>query len=461
MSPNASVKSANAQTHLQNEFLPFSPAAGVRVETAFDQPQMTSDGGAVLLRQIIRKNGLISAMAGAINDPRSQAHVQHSIEDMIAQRTTQICLGYEGANDCDTMRTDWALKTAVERPCPGDLLASQPTMTRLETSITQADVDKLFDVFVDNFLDSYPVQPGSIILDMDPTAIRTYGHQELALFNSHYGGHCLMPFHIYEGKSGKLIATVIRPGKTPGKDEIIELLERLVTRIRARFPSTAITLRADCHHTKPEVLTWLETNKVHYVLGLATNAVLQREVAETCVGLEKVYAQADRIHQPKLRKHHQFYYAAKSWGKRLRRVVARVEIGWLGRDSRFVVTDLTGCTAKCLYEKIYCDRANAELMIKEHKCHLFSDRLSCRGQLANQFRLMLHSAVYVFMHRLRERLLAGTRLARATFQTIRLGLFKLSARVAVKKTVVRFHFSQEVDAIVPEIFARASQLAME
>jgi hypothetical protein len=206
---------------------------------------------------------------------------------------------------------------------------------------------------------------------------------------------------------------------------------------------------------------WLEANKVHYVLGLATNAVLQREVAETCAGLEKVYAQADPIHQPKLRKHHEFYYAAKSWRKKLRRVVARVEISWLGTDSRFVVTDLTGCTAKCLYEKIYCDRANAELMIKEHKCHLFSDRLSCRGQLANQFRLMLHSAAYVFMHRLRERLLAGTRLARATFQTIRLRLFKLSARVEVKKTIARFHFSQEVGAIVPAIFTRACELAME
>jgi hypothetical protein len=460
MSPNAAVESPNSNQP-QNQLLPFSPAAGVRIEAAFDEPRMTSDGGAILLREVTRENGLISAMASAINDPRSQAHVKHSIKEMIAQRTIQICLGYEDVNDCDTMRNDLALKTAVERPAPDDLLASQPTVTRLENCITQADIDSLFDVFVENFLDSYPVQPGSMILDMDPTAIRTYGHQELALFNSHYGGYCLMPFHIYEGQSGKLIATVIREGKTPGKDEIVDLLERLVTRIRARFSRTRLIFRADSHHTKPAVLTWLERNKVHYVLGLATNAVLQREVEATCAGLEKAYADVDRIHQPKVRKHHEFYYAAESWGKNLRRVVARVEIGFLGTDSRFVVTDLTSCTPKYLYEKVYCDRANAELMIKEHKCHLFSDRMSCRSKRANQFRLMLHSAAYVLMHRFRERMLAGTRLARATFQTIRLRLFKLAARVEVKKTIVRFHFSKEVDPIVPEIFGRLSQFAMQ
>ena len=414
--------------------LEFSRIGSVRIQSVFDEPELSSDGGALLLREAALANGIIEAMAAAIRDERSRAHVKHPLVEMLTQRTVQICHGYEDANDCDFMREDAAIKAAAGR-VPGDApLASQPTMTRLENSVGIRDLIRLFYAFVDNFIGSYATAPECMIIDMDPTPNRVYGDQQLALFNAHYDEYCLMPFHVCEGLTGRLIATVVRPGKTPTGDEIIALLKRVVRRIRARFPDTAILFRADSHHTKPEVMDWLETNDVRHVTGMATNAVLRREV-------QPIVERAAAVRREELstfRCYHSFSYAAGTWS-RPRRIIARVEATHRGTDVRFIVTDMDNAGAKFLYEKVYCDRGNAELMIKEHKCFLKSSRTSCTRAEANQFRLYLHSAAYVIMHGLRETALRGTELAAATFDTIRLRLLKVAARVESGKTFVRFH----------------------
>ena len=242
-----------------------------------------------------------------------------------------------------------------------------------------------------------------------------------------------MPFHVYEGLTGRLISTIIRPGKTPTDVEILALLKRIVRRTRKRFPKATLIFRADSHHTKPAVLDWLEANDMRYVLGLATNKVLQREV-EPMLGPMK---ETQRRLMDKRRRFHSFSYAAGTWSRE-RRVVARLEATSAGTDARFIVTDLQG-KASFLYEKVYCDRGNVELMIKEHKNFLKSSRTSCHRAEANQFRLFLHSAAYVIMHGLRATALKGTELANATFDTIRLRLLKIAARVQIGKTFVRFH----------------------
>lgn len=386
------------------------------------------------MREAAEVNGIIDAMASAIRDERDQAYVRHTLKELLKQRTVQICHGYEDANDCDTMRDDAALKVAAGRG-PGDgALASQPTMTRLENSVTLRDLIRLFYVFVDNFINSYESAPELIVIDMDPTPNRVYGDQQLALFNAHYDEYCLMPFHVYEGLTGRLIATVLRPGKTPSKDEIISLLKRVVRRIRGRFPDSTIMFRADGHHTKPDVMDWLEANDVRYVTGMPTNAVLQREVQPI---VERAAA-IQRSEFSTFRCYHSFSYAAGTWSKQ-RRIVARVEATHRGTDVRFIVTDMQDAGAKVLYETVYCGRGNAELMIKEHKCFLNSSRTSCTSAKANQFRLYLHSAAYVIMHGFRDTALRGTGLANATFETIRLRVLKVAARVETGKTFVRFH----------------------
>lgn len=422
-----------------------------RVQACFAEEDLTSDGGALLLSEVARINGIIGAMCEAIRDERDQAYVRHTLKELLTQRVVQICQGYEDANDCDSLKDDGAIKVAVGRAPDAAGLASQPTMTRLENSIGIRDLVRLFYVFVDNFLGSYETDPEWIVIDMDPTPNRVYGDQQLAFFNAHYDQYCLMPFHVYEGQTGRLIATLVRPGKTPTKEEILSLLKRIVKRIRSRFTDVKILFRADSHHTKPAVLDWLEENDIRYILGMATNKVLSREVSNA-VSWVKTVRREELRH---CRRFHTFDYAAGSWSRR-RRIVARIEATGLGTDSRFIVTDLDG-ESKFLYEQVYCARAKAELMIKEHKCFLKSSRTSCSSALANQFRLYLHSAAYVVMHGLRASALKGTDLARATFDTIRLRLLKIAARIETGKTYIRFHLPASSPAA--PLFARVAAMA--
>jgi len=432
--------------------IPLRSLGGTRVQAVFDEPDLSSDGGVLLLREAAQVNGIVEAMAAVLPDSRSQAHVKHTQEELMMQRTLQICQGYEDANDCDTMREDSALKVAVGRHPDGNALASQPTMSRLENSVGLRELIRLFYVQLDAFLDSYASAPQCMILDMDPTPNRVYGDQQLALFNGHYDEYCLMPFHVYEGLTGRVIATIVRPGKTPTDGEILALLKRIVRRIRSRFPDTVLIFRADSHHTKPAVLDWLEQHDVHYVLGMAVNAVLKREV-ESLVGR---VASIQHEQWSRCRRFHSFSYAAGTWSRK-RRIVARVEATAMGTDTRFVVTDLDAVGARQLYEVLYCDRANAELMIKEHKCFLKSSRTSCTSAYANQFRLFLHSAAYAIMHALRETVLRETEWATATFETIRLRLLKVAARVETGKTFVRFHMPS--GSAASTVFVRVAELS--
>ena len=429
--------------------LPFSQLNGKRVEAVFDQFRMSSDGGAIVLRETLVQSGLIARLAESIRDPRNRKQVTHTLQVLLAQRVVQICQGYEDAIDCNFLRDDPAIKMAAGRDPAGPALASQSTMTRVENSATIRDVIRMGYALGDNFLDSFESPPKMMVIDMDPSAHRTYGDQQMSLFNVHYGGYCLMPFYVYEGLTGKLITTIVRPGKTPTDREILAILKRIVKRIRERFPQTVLLFRADSHHNKPAVLDWLEQHNVHYVLGQPTNPVLSRQTAPLLAEARRGF---DRTWK-KYRRFHSFHYAAGTWS-RPRRVVARIEATRLGGDVRYIVTDLEQTGAKYLYETVYCGRGNAELMIKESKCFLKSDRSSCTSKLANQFRLFLHGAAYVLMHRMRDTLLEGTDLAGKTFGTIQLRLLKLAAHVVVGKTYIRVHLP--ADSPMRPIFAKVS-----
>lgn len=419
--------------------LSFAPINGKKVSARFDDPAVSSDGGALFLREVDRQIGLSERLAQAIADERRQSHVDHRIVDLLRQRAYQISCGYEDANDCDALREDPAIKAAVGRdPAEGAALGSQPTMTRLENAVTVRDLVKLGHTFVDQFIASYEQAPRLIVLDMDPTADAVHGEQQLALFNAYEDEYCFMPFHVYEGQSGKLIASVLRAGKTPTAQEILSVLKRIVRRVRTAWPEVEIVFRADSHHSKPEVMEWLEAHDIQFITGLGPNRRLDALFAQTLRAAEKKYREQKRVGHP-VRVYARDFYAAVSWNKS-QRVVCRVQVSAQGTDVRYVVTSFQEAGAKYLYDVVYCGRGKMELMIKDHKTALKSDRTSCHRKEANQFRLFLHSAAYVLMHALRANLLKGSELAHAQFDTIRLRLLKIGARLEAGRTFLRFHF---------------------
>ena len=446
-------KESQLMKTLTTSDLLFAPVNGKKVSARFDDPSVSSDGGALLLREVDRQLGLSESLAKAIADERRQSHVDHRLVDLLRQRAYQISCGYEDADDCDALREDPVFKTAVGRdPVEDAALGSQPTMTRLENAVTVRDLLRLGYAFVDQFIASYAEPPRMIVLDMDPTADAVHGQQQLALFNAYEDEYCFMPFHVYEGLSGKFITSVLRAGKTLTAKEILSVLKRLVRRIQAAWPDVEIVFRGDSHHTKPEVMEWLEAHGIQFITGLVPNRRLDSLFAPAIRAAEKKYREQKQIGRP-VRICASHFYAAASWN-RSRRVVCRVQVTAQGTDTRYVVTSFQAAGAKYLYDVVYCGRGKMELMIKDHKTALKSDRTSCHRKEANPFRLFIHSAAYVLMHALRANLLKGSELAHAQFDTIRLRLLKIGARMEAGRTFLRFHFP--VACPVQEVLLRAS-----
>ena len=416
--------------------LHFASISGKKVEAAFDGGSLTSDGGVLHLRAMDKRLGLIERLADCITDDRHPSYVNHSLVDLIRQRVFQIALGYEDANDCDDLRTDPALKMACDRlPVSGDDLASQPTMSRLENSVRRSELYRLSRVLVDMFLDSYDEAPEAIILDIDDTDDETHGDQELTRFNGHYDEHCFMPLHIYEGQSGKLITTILRPGKRPTGAQIVMIIKRLVPYIRERFPNVMIVLRGDSHFSGPEVHDFCEAHDLYYILGQGGNSRLNA-LGEPL--MEQAKALSSAKDQP-VRLFTSFSYQAKHW-KKPRRIIFKAEVTEKGPNPRYVVTNLESSQPSFLYKRGYCGRGRMEGYIKNHKNALQSDRTSCHRFEANQFRLLLHSAAYVLIHSLVTQALPDTNWVNVQFDTIQKRLLKVGARILELTTKIKIQF---------------------
>ena len=238
--------------------------------------------------------------------------------------------------------------------------------------------------------------------------------------------------HIYEATTGKPVAVILRPGKTPGGAEVALVLRHVVKAIRAHWPRVEILIRGDSHYARHEAMTWCEHNRVGYVFGLAGNQILSAKIADLAedAAVARTLGEAEKV-----RRFGEFRYAAKSW-KVERRVIGRVEASSQGSDSRFIITNLAG-TPRWLYESVYCQRGQAENLIKAHKLHLASDRTSCTSATANQFRLLIHTAAYWLLHTLRGLAPKTSFWRDAQFDTIRLALIKVAARVTEMVTRIK------------------------
>jgi hypothetical protein len=435
-------------TAAEDTLLPFSLPCirQKKVTAAFDGGRISSDGGVFLLAGADQRLGLIDTLAAIIPDHRNPAQITHTMSDILRARVFAIACGYPDADDLDDLRRDPAFKLACGRlPESDDDLLSQPTMSRWENAPDKHTLIRMGYAMVDLWCKSHRHTPKAITLDIDDTADTVHGHQQMSLFNAHYDEHCFLPIHVYDADTGHCVVTILRPGKTPGGKEVRAHLRRLVRRIRLHWPKTVITIRGDGHYGRREAMEWCEKNAIQYVFGLSKNPTLDA----------LVYAKADEVRTRRakakldlVRNYTETAYAAKSW-PHSRRVVARFEATPKGLDTRYVVTNIIHCDPQWLYDSLYCMRGAAENLIKRHKSQLASDRTSCRSPLANQMRLILHTAAYWLMLEVRGAIPRPQPLASGEFSTIRLRLLKVAVRIKETASRVRLAFASNCpDAVL-------------
>ena len=428
------------QTQCISEQLRFEGFDGRRVVAAFDGGAVTSDAGALLLRETDRAIGLIDRIAACFRDGRDPSRVVHSLRTLIGQRIIGLALGYEDVADHDALRFDPVLALFADRlePRRDDCatLGGKSTLNRLEHAPRAADdryrkitVDRIAveSLFVELFLDAHAKPPKEIVLDLDATDDPLHGHQEGRFFHGYYGCYCYLPLYVFCGRH--LLAAKLRRSNVDAAAGAVEEVGRIVARIRARWPRVRIMLRADSGFAREALMAWCETHRVDYVFGLARNSRLLEELAIDMAWAEDEHEKTGQA----VRRFKDFRYATLDTWSRRRRVIGKAEHLAKGANPRFVVTSLKrrAIDAKTLYERVYCARGEMENRIKEQQLDLFADRTSTATMAANQLRLWFSSFAYVLMAALRRLGLQHTELETATCGTIRLKLLKIGARVIV------------------------------
>ena len=432
--------------------LSFGNIGRREVVASFDAGILSSDGGTLLLGETEKRIGLFDRLAACFIDRRNPDLIEHSVRSMVAQRVLGLALGYEDLNDHDVLRRDPLLAAIVgERDilgarrqganagCP---LAGKSTLNRLELSTDKEDRYKKIEVIEERldalllelFVESFSHRPKTLTLDVDSTDDPLHGQQEGRHFHRHYDNYCYLPRYVFCGEQ-LLCCRLCTSDVDPAKG-FTEELARIVGRLRKAWPKVDIVLRGDSGFCRDDLLTWCESERVDYIVGLPKNVRLTDQIEPQA----KLAAAAHARTGEAARWFEAFEYCTRDSWSATRWVVGKAEHLFGGPNPRFIVTTLMPAKlkeakrkahAQYLYEKVYCARGDMENRIKEQQQDMFADRTSCNPIKANSLRLYFASFGYCLMQALRRLALPGTEMAKAQCGTIRLKLLKIAARVTV------------------------------
>jgi hypothetical protein len=453
-----------AMTECNAEQLEFQDLGKREVIGRFDGGHISSDAGVLLLREVELRTAIIAQMAKCFTDHRDPELIEHSVEELLAQRVIGLAAGYEDLNDHNRLRCDPLLALAAGKADPsgqnrrderdkGKALASSSTLNRLELTPEDADrgarykkivadIDQLDAVLLDVFFDAHDSPPETLWIDLDATDDPLHGAQEGRFFHGYYDAYCYLPLYIFAGEH--LLCARLRRADIDASDRSVEELTRIIAAVRRRWPQIRIIIRGDSGFCRDEIMTWCEANRVDYVLGLATNNRLHQYSLKARVQAQQTFLQT----LEPARVFAQFTYQTLDSWSRARRVIVKAEHLAHGANPRYVVTSLSAedVAPQPLYEELYCARGDMENRIKEQQLDLFADRTSTQLLRSNQLRLYFSSFAYVMLCALRRLGLQDTDLANAQCGTIRTRLLKVGARIRITVRKVWIAFSESFPA---------------
>src|SRR5436309_3419940 len=383
----------------------------------FDQPQASSDGGAMLLKAVDDRLGLTWQLASAIRDRRQAGKVAHPLRDLLRQRVFGLACGYADCNDAARLVDDPIHKLLLDRdPLDGAALGSQPTLSRCENAVGRADLYRLGTALADAVLTSHRERLGAgvrlITIDLDATDDPTHGQQEFALFNGYYDTWCYLPLIATVTFNTEPIQHVVAALARPGR---CGLRRRHAAGLpRRRRGGVRVGLAGNRRLDK----------RVRRLLGRA------RMQARTTGATATLYGETR--------------YAARRWDRK-RRIIMKAEVlcypGRSRKDNpRFLVTNLPHRPAT-VYTRLYCGRGDMENRLKELQRSLALDRTSCSRFTANQLRVLLSVAAYVLFQML-QGCARGTALGSAQVWTLRERLVKIAVWVERSVRRIVLHLPQ-------------------
>ena len=408
-----------------------------QVNLDFSAEEISSDGGILLSEKIERRSGIIHSFCKFLPDKRNPKKIEHSLEKMIKQRVFLQIQGYEDCNDEKYLRNDPVITEMLD----GDP-ASQPTLSRLENSLSLRDIYKISEeYFIDSYAESIPKTKKYIIIDPDGTNDPTYGNQQLSLYNGYYEQFMYNELLFHDGETGQLILPVLRPGNCHSNRWFVHILSIMVKRIRTIRPDIEIFIRADAGFSNAEFYKFAEDENIKFCVGLTTNSRLKKFTEASEEVVRKGYLEQKEKYQFFAGA---FKYKADSW-ESPQNCYAKIESTGKGMNVRYFCSNMESKTARELYWDFYVKRGEtSENRIKEFKNMCYSDRLSCHSFKANYLRLFLSSLCYEFFRRIRELINKTGNKQAGSWQVanIRLFLMKVGATIKKRKRTILVSFSK-------------------
>ena len=297
------------KTECTKQYSSFQALEKRKIVADFSGGTITSDGGGLLLREVEKRSGILNRFAKCFTDHRDQRRIEHSVLSLVSQRVFGLALGYEDLNDHDQLASDKLLAVIVGKSDPtgnnrkdkrdrGKPLAGKSTLNSLELTPQDADCRHAYkkivldceavdNLFTDLFIESNPEPPEQIILDVDATDDPLHGNQEGKFFHGYYKAYCYLPLYIFCGEV--LLCARLRTADNDGAAGTVEELERIIGRIRGSWPDTQILVRGDSGFCRDYIMAWCEDNGVDYVLGLAKNNRLKKNISQELADAKELY----------------------------------------------------------------------------------------------------------------------------------------------------------------------------
>ena len=423
----------------------------------FSNYNISTDGGVLLLDKIESKFSIVKDAAKLVRDVRNPDFITHTMESMMKQLIYGICMGYSDLNDHENIRLDELYKSVFNK---SEDLASDSTLCRLEKNIDYDTIVNLNKLLLEKFISSFKLPPKELILDIDATDIELHGNQENRAYNGYYQEYCYLPLHFT--CNDDLLISYLRPSNIDGFKHSWPIIGLLIKRIKQSFPDVNIVIRGDSGFMRHKFLGWLELKNIDYIVGMARNSRLSKQVEDDIKSVEAIYDKNlnENKESQTISNYKSFNYKANSWTKE-RKIISKIEKNYHGQNIRFCITNIDSkkIRIKSLYRDIYCQRGDMENKIKYVQLDFFGHRLSSSKYISNSFRLMLSSLSYLLIHKFKINYLKFTDLANATGNTIRLRLLKLATLIKVNKTSVRFEFTANYKyknifkILLPKLFA--------
>jgi len=279
----------------------FEPTFNRSVKVDETDERITSDGGALLLREADHRLGITEHLAARLDDPRRQKLIRYELVELLRERLYALALGYAAQDDADRLAHDPAMKLAAwnrrgEQPIE-ERLASQPTQSRLIDILTLTPGNRaaLRDSLAESCERHLRATGGDhaarrVTIDIDSFPIEVHGHQPGASYNGHYRDTVYHPLvasysvagnydSMHEGQrlGNGFLHAILRQGQVHTAHGIRRFLREVV--LKAKRLGYVVDYRIDAGYTDGETLDYLTDENLRFVGRIKSNAVLQRMAA--------------------------------------------------------------------------------------------------------------------------------------------------------------------------------------